>query len=259
MLNFENFVSTRAAFSRELTGRRAERFSKPIRGPQFDHEAMLAQDPDDPPAPPIVFHLVYQDAKGDLSARCITLRTVRRELTEIRLGTFCHFRSAFRTFVASRVVEATDLATGEVHEDGLEYFGSHPLLEGLNADSITNLSMETLAMQECRDEVILLSFIAAADECVDEAERDEIVRHVMDRYPEEGVRESEIRRRVRTFIPDERAFDRALARLCAGEGDAKALMRSMRRVIDADGDFDFEEMAFAEEIERRLREAGRLS
>jgi hypothetical protein len=162
-----------------------------------------------------------------------------------------------RAFMASRVVEATDLATGEVFEDGLEYFGTHPLLEG-GADAIVNLSLETLALQECRDEIILLSFVAAADEIFDEDECDEVVKHVMNRFPEEGVRQAEIRRRVRNFVPDERAFEKALERMCKGGGDASALMRSMRRVIDADGDYDFEEMAFAEEIEGRLRAAGRL-
>jgi hypothetical protein len=258
MLNMEHFVSARAAFCRDLAARRAERFSKPIRGPQFDHEAMLLADPDDPPAPPVVFYVVYQDAKGDLSGRNITLRTAKHEIGEVRLGALCHYRRAYRTFLASRVSEAIDLATGEVHEDGLDYFMKHPLLEGLSADHLANLSLETMAMQECRDEVILLSFVAAADEHFDENERDAIVRHVMNRVPEEGMSEAEIRRRVRCFAPDERAFHRALSRICAGEGDAKALMRTMRRVIEADGDYDFEEMAFADEIQRRLQEAGRL-
>jgi hypothetical protein len=67
-----------------------------------------------------------------------------------------------------------------------------------------------------------------------------------------------IRQRVRAFVPDERAFDRALGRLCAGEGDPVSLMRSMRQVIDADGEVDSEEMAFGSEVQRRLETAGRL-
>ena len=59
-------------------------------------------------------------------------------------------------------------------------------------------------------------------------------------------------------MPDERAFERALNRLCAGEGDPAALMLSMRRVIDADGEVDAEEVAFASEVQARLRAAGRL-
>lgn len=67
-----------------------------------------------------------------------------------------------------------------------------------------------------------------------------------------------IRRRLRSWVPDERAFDRALKRICDGEGDAEALMRTMRRVIDADGEIDLEEVAFADEVQKRLQAAGRL-
>lgn len=257
-LTTEHFVAARATLCRELAARRAERFGREIKGPAFDDDVMVIGYPDDPPAPPVMFHLIYHDAKGAYSGRVVTVQSVRAEVGEIRLGTICHWRGKYRGFLASRVVEVTDLATGEVHEDGLGYFGAHPLLQGLTANSITNLSLETLAMQTCRDEVIVLSFIAAADGMFDEAERDAIVLHVMNRCPDEGLSEAEVRRRVRAFVPDERAFEMALGRLCRGEGDARALMRSMRRVMDADGELDPEEVAFVMDVERRLREAGRL-
>ena len=76
---------------------------------------------------------------------------------------------------------------------------------------------------------------------------------------DEPLRESVIRQRVRSWVPDERAFDRALNRLCAGEGDPVALMRSMRRVIDADGEVDPEEVAFASEVQKRLVAAGQFA
>ena len=254
----QHFVAARAALRRQLAQLRAERFERLIRGPQFDDQVMTPE-PDDPPAPPIVFHLLYEDAKRQLSGRCVTLRTIRMEIDEIRLGAFCHLRKMPRAFLASRIVEVTDLATGEVHEDGMSYFRFHPMLEGLNPDSLANLSLETLALQECRDEIILLSFIAAADGDADENEYDAIVTHVFNRCPDEGLNEVEVRRRVRNFVPDERGFEMALRRMCDGGGDAKALMRSMRHVVDADGDADDDEVAFAHEIESRLAAAGRLA
>jgi tellurite resistance protein len=160
-------------------------------------------------------------------------------------------------FMASRVVEATDLATGEIHEDGLAFFREHPLLRMMSADEVMARSPENLILQECRDEIIILSFIGASDGDLDEDEQEQIVRHVMLRS-DEPLHESTIRRRVRAFVPDERAFDRALSRLCAGEGDPEALIRSMRRVVDADGEIDPEEVAFASEVQQRLRQAGRL-
>ena len=127
----------------------------------------------------------------------------------------------------------------------------------MTAGSLAALSPEVIALQECRDEIVILSFIGAADGDLDEDEQEEIVRHVMMRA-DEDLDEATIRRRVRSWSPDERAFDRALARLCGGSGDARALVRSMRRVVDADGEIDPEEIAFVAEVEDRLKAAGRI-
>jgi hypothetical protein len=255
-LSFDHFVTARAGFRRRLSEQRAERFGRPIKGQEFDDHGMLVEV-DDPPAPPMAFHLVYQDAKNALSGRCVTLRNLLHEVTDVRLTAYCHMRSAMRMFMASRVVEATDLATGEVHDDGLGFFREHPMLRMMTVDDALSRSPELLALQECRDEIIILSFVGASDGEFDADEQDQIVRHVMLRS-DEPLDEAVVRRRVRNFVPDERAFDRALNRLCAGEGDPVALMRSMRRVIDADGEVDPEEIAFASEVQRRLYNAGRL-
>lgn len=255
-LALDHFVTARAGFRRRLSQDRAARLGRPIKGDEFDDHGMLVEV-DDPPAPPMAFHLVYQDAKNALSGRCVTLRNLLHEVTDVRLTAFCHMRSAMRTFMASRVVEATDLATGEVHDNGLSFFREHPLLRMMTADDAAEKSPELLALQDCRDEIIILSFVGASDGDFDEDEQEQIVRHVMLRS-DEALDEATIRRRVRAFVPDERAFDRALNRLCAGEGHPAALMRSMRRVIDADGEVDPEEVAFASEVQRRLEGAGRL-
>lgn len=255
-LALDHFVTARARFRRRLSQDRAARLGRPITGHEFDDHGMLVEV-EDPPAPPMAFHLVYQDAKNALSGRCVTLRNLLHEITDVRLTAYCHMRSAMRMFMASRVVEATDLATGEVHDDGLGFFRDHPLLRMMTADEAAAKSPELLALQDCRDEIIILSFVGASDGDFDEDEQEQIVRHVMLRS-DEVLDEAAIRRRVRAFVPDERAFERALNRLCAGEGHPVAMMRSMRRVIDADGEVDPEEVAFAAEVQRRLETAGRL-
>lgn len=255
-LGMDHFVTARAGFRRRLSASRAERLGRPIKGHEFDDHGMLIEV-DGPPAPPMAFHLVYSDARNQLSGRCVTLQSIREEIADLRIWAYCHMRLAMRGFMASRVVETTDLSTGEVHEDGLKFFRDHPMLRPLTADGLASISAETLALQECRDEIIVLSFVGAADGEFDEEEQEMIVRHVMLRT-DEPLQESVIRQRVRSWVPDERAFERALGRLCAGEGDATALMKSMRRVIDADGEVDPEEVAFASEVDARLRAAGRL-
>lgn len=256
VLQLDHFVTARAGFRRRQTEARAERLGRMIGGDAFDDHGMLI-DVDGPPAPPMAFHLIYGNAKNELTGRCVTLQSLKDEVAEVRLWAYCYLRQGVKCFLASRVVEATDLSTGEVHQDGLAFFRDHPMLKPLTADGLAQLSAEVIALQECRDEIIVLSFVGASDGDFDEDEQEEIVKHVMFRS-DEPLREAIVRQRVRSWVPDERAFDRALNRLCSGEGDVRALMRSMRRVIDADGEVDPEEVAFASEVQKRLTEAGRL-
>ncbi|HYF22923.1 MAG TPA: TerB family tellurite resistance protein [Caulobacteraceae bacterium] len=251
MLNFEHFVAARSALCQRIAEARAHRLGKKIGGAEFD-EMGVELDVDAPPAPPIAYHLIYKAASGELTGRCVTLQRIVHEVAEVRVQAVCHLRKKYREFLATRIVEITDLSTGEVDDDGLAYFRRHPLLRQATADHIAAMSDELLTIQDCRDEIIVLSFVAAADGLFDENEQDEIVKHVLYRadFP---LNEAEIRRRVASWIPDERAFWHALGRLEAGEGDARALLTSLRRVIDADGDLDEEELAFAGEIERRLK------
>jgi len=255
-LNLDHFVTARSAFRRRLVGARAERLGRPVRGAEFDDHAMLVEV-DDPPAPPMAFHIVYEDTKLQLTGRCITLRNLLNEVAEVRLTAYCHMRGAMRMFLASRVAEATDLATGEVHEDALGFFREHPLLRYMTADDAATRSPELMAVQSCRDEIIILSFVGAADGDFDEDEQEEVIKHVLLNW-DDPLDEALVRKRVQSWVPDERAFERALARMCAGEGNPKALMRSMRRVIDADGEVDPEEVAFASEVQNRLAAVGRI-
>ena len=255
-LGTDHFITARAGFRRRQAEIRAERLGRMIGGHAFD-DADMDLPVEGPPSPPMAFHLIYSNAKQELTGRCVTLQRANLEIADVRLWAFCYLRHGLKNFLASRIVEVTDLATGEVHEDGLAYFREHPMLRPMTAEGLAALSAEVIALQECRDEIIVLSFVGASDGEFDENEQDEIVKHVMLRS-DEPLRESIIRQRVRNWVPDERAFEGALARLCAGEGDARALMASMRRVIDADGEIDPEEVAFAGEVQAKLRAADRL-
>jgi len=253
----EDFVNARAVLARRNASRQAARFERKVHGPDLDASDMI-QDFGDPTAPPLAIHMLYSDTHGNLSGRCVTLRSLQEQVADIRVTGYCHMRHALRTFLASRAVEVTDLATGEVHENGLAFFRSHPLLRHLTADALAAMSPAMAAVQECRDEIILLSFLAASDGDFADSELDAIVTHVLDAVPEEEVTEHEVRAKVKAFVPDEGAFAQALRRICGGSGEPRRLLRSMRRVVDADGEVDPEEVTFVTEIEAELRAAGRI-
>jgi hypothetical protein len=251
MATFDEFVVARSAMLRRLAAERSERFGRDQYGPDHDDPSMELEPVGDE-VPPITLHLIYRDAKAALSGRRVTLHRLQEEPADIRASCYCHLRHTPRVFLASRIVEVVELCTGEIFEDGLVYFRQHPLLRRLTADHLASLSSLTLAMQECRDEVILLSFLAAADGEISECEEDHIVGHVLDRACDPDLSESEVRRRVREFAPDEGSFNRALARLAAGACNTKLLRWTMRKLVDADGRLDQAEADFVTEIESRL-------
>jgi hypothetical protein len=252
----EDFARRRGLSRRAATAAHAGQLGRPLHVPPED-------DPDSdfegdilPDVPPMAFLIDYRDSRGRESRRVITVRSIKRQINDVCIVAVCHERNALRSFLASRIVAFTDIHTGEVREDALAFFAAHALAKRMTADH--PMSLETMAMQECRDEVTILSLVAYADHDYAAEECDAIVLHVMNRVPDEGLSESEVRRRVKRLHPDEHAYLTALGRVCQGEGDAKALMCSLRKLVDADGRLAPEEVRFALEIEQRLQAAGRL-
>lgn len=254
----DSFVNARSAIGRQRAQLRAERFGRTHSITDHDPPEMIVEDDVEADAPPVAYHLLYQDSRGAISARCVTVRSLQDEFGEVRLRAFCHLRRQLRSFITSRIVEATDLATGEVHEDAYEHFNTHPLIRPMSADTLASMSPALLAVHGCRDELILLTFVAASDGEIAEEEQDQLVAHLLDHACDPDLSEAEARRRVRAFIPDEAAFHRALRRMCGGSGDPRALMRRLRRLVDADGELDPEEVAFVNNIQSSLAAAGRL-
>lgn len=245
----EDFVAGRAEQHRATARRRAQSFGRPVdlddAGP--DELEALAGGQD---APPLVYHLLYRDLEGRVTGRCVTFHRCSSEGGDLRIYAYCHLRKAPRMFRASRITEITDLTTGEIHDDPRGFLATHPVLA-----TAGNLACdEQLAIKRCRPELVILTVVGSADGHFHEDEQTEVVKHVFDRW-DGPLREDEVRRRLRSWAADETAFQRALNRLCRGEGDCTALRRSLRRVVDADGEHLPEELVFVTEVERRLHEA----
>ena len=82
---------------------------------------------------PIVFHLVYEDAAGNVSQRIVTVRKIETGRSGPLLLCFCHLRQRARRFSLDRVLEVFDVSTGEVHGDPRAFFLGHPLLRALSS------------------------------------------------------------------------------------------------------------------------------
>ena len=74
--------------------------------------------------------LTYRDDKGDLTARTVRLRAVRRGGSGLLVEAHCKLRNAVRCFRADRVVALADVLSGRVCPDPRAYLAG---LEGVAA------------------------------------------------------------------------------------------------------------------------------
>ena len=74
--------------------------------------------------------LTYRDDKGELTARSVCLRAVRRANSGLLVEAHCRLRNPVRCFRADRVVALADVRSGRVCPDPRAYFAG---LEGAAA------------------------------------------------------------------------------------------------------------------------------
>lgn len=194
----------------------------------------------------LIYHLTYVDSGGDESVRVVTLRRIDPDRNGLKLLCWCHAAGALRHFRVDRIRQVFCIVTGEVFDGADAYFLAHPMLTA-PADP------EAYALAVCRHEVSVLTILAAADGSFDPDEQERILVHVYDRCAHLDLDEGLLRRRLAKLVPDVAAFEAAMIRMGRfGAGDAVALRRSMRKLVDADGRIAPEEIAFVSEVEARL-------
>lgn len=192
-----------------------------------DDEENLQDETDDDYVAPMVFRISYLSSTGVASDRVIRLLKLSDIERDIRMSAWCYHREAYRSFLLSRIVEISDISTGEVFEDARIF------LSGCGA--LRPETPEAKALRLCSDELAVLAFVGNCDGLFCPEEKDEVVKHVC-YSSDEPLDEQFIRMRVASIAPDEKAFRSAVKRLKAvNEERRRALQRSLRRVIDADG------------------------
>lgn len=245
MRTLEGFVAVRAALAQRAADAKFLAKGRFNRGEADDSAAMSRISPGDN-APPAVFHLTYVDSTGVVTERVVTVRRIERRDGHFRLHCKCHLRDAPRVFATERVEQVFDVITGEVHEDATRYFAEHPLFTDPREP-------EQVAIATCRDEINVLTVVGAADGLFDPDEQDQLLMHVFDRCDHLRLDEGLLRQMLALITPDEVTFSGSLDRLRRyRSGDARKLLRSLRKIVDADGYLHPSEVAFVVEIERHL-------
>lgn len=252
-LSSEHFVTVRQALAGRAAAERYRqhraRGTTPTPTVFADGADMSPNDRNATGAPPLVYHLTYEDADGNPSTRIVTLRRIDPGRDYIRLVCWCHSANDVRVFQVDRIKEIFCVVTGEVYDDAVRYFTDHPMLN-------EPVDPEGYALAVCKHEVNVLVCVGAADGYFDPDEQEKVLIHVYDRMPQLSLDEFVLRKRIAKLAPDVRAFESAMWKMGRfHSGDPVLLMRSLRKVVDADGQLAPEEVAFVSEIQQRLQSA----
>lgn len=244
-LNLDHFVAVRTALAQRIADAKFLAKGRVNRAQNPDSEEMLSGGEAEEVAPAI-FHLSYENAAGEYSERVVTVRRVERRGDQAMLHCFCHLRNAPRAFTTDRISEVFDAMTGEVFSEAGQYFTQHPLFTNPRQP-------EQEALKICRDEINILTVVGAADGLFDPDEQDRVLMHVFDRCDHLTLDEAEVRHLLARIAPDQSSFSSSLTQMQRFKrGGSRALMRTLRKLVDADGILAPEEVAFVHEIEARL-------
>lgn len=246
-VSLDHFVTVKAAFGTQVAATRFLNVGGKASVAEAEDSVEMAVAGDGSETAPIVFHLVYEDGAGNVSQRIVTVRKIETGRSGPMLLCFCHLRQRARRFSLDRVMEVFDVSTGEVHRDPVAFFLGHPLLTVAE-------SHEDKAFRLCSDDLTILTVVGAADGRFDPDEQDQLLVHVFDRYEDGSLDEDLLRARLSLLTPDHASFFRSLSRIRPEDG--RLLRRSLRRIVDADGQLDPAEFAFVETIENHLVGAG---
>lgn len=242
-VGLDHFVAVKAALGSEAAAARFLDVGGKRSAAHAEDSGEMADADDAADTAPIVFHLVYEDAAGNVSQRIVTVRKVEASRAGHTLLCFCHLRRRARRFALDRVLEVFDVSTGEVHSDPKAFFLCHPLLALAE-------SHEDRAFRLCADDLTILTVVGAADGRFDPDEQDQLLVHVFDRYEDGPMDENLLRQRLSLLTPDHASFFQSLSRI--QPENQRLLLRSLRRIVDADGHLDPAELAFVETIEASL-------
>lgn len=145
-----------------------------------------------------------------------------------------------RTFLASSVLELTDLATGEIHADPTMFLRRHILFDpGACAPSLMRA-----AIRQHRPELILFSYTASCDGRLDPREEAAISRWLSGQM-RGRLDPTEVAAHLRRLRPTLIDFTDSLQVLLAGSGDARAaeIAEAVADIILADERVSEEERA----------------
>lgn len=216
-----------------------------------------------------LFGIKYEDAKGDLSVRRITLRTFDADDTGkvLYLKAYCHERRAMRTFKGDRVKSIFDAENGEILASGkncadiiYQRFAATAPSKKVLTPGLKDHTKGIISV--CRNEAYVLAGLAWCDGHFHEREKDVIRNYMLSRA--QGIGDcqpdtSEVAAWVKKLHPDSEAFRKGVLGVSKKFRDSQDkdedFRDAMKALVDADGIFHDEECRLLLDIEDMIMNA----
>lgn len=203
--------------------------------------------------------IVYEDQRGRITERVIECHNlVQQPGGQVVLRAHCQVRDAPRSFRLDRIRRVIDYRTGEVHDDPQAILSGFCQAVGIDWGDKAAGKDHRVFMERVRDPLKVLVYLSNSDGDVHPREADEILSYAdhLALLPD-GRRLDYSMDALVTWLerqrPRWRHAEQALGAMRAREfGELKDFVRALKRLIEADGMVEKQEVEAYNEIVRLL-------
>jgi hypothetical protein len=162
----------------------------------------------------------YRDGRGEESVRSIRTKLIYAyQDNDLGIYAVCNLRGAPRTFLASRVLEFTDLSTGEIVHGVKEHlWGAYWASPLGSADRVA---------EEARSEIDLLIYILRGEGYLSPKKRAIITTYLKRSFPSELLDDRDIAAVLPSGLPTRREFGASIKRCAALSADRRSILSAI--------------------------------
>lgn len=189
--------------------------------------------------------ITYKSSKGEISTRRISIKKTEND----KIWAYCFEKQALRSFRLDRIIEAVDMATGEVllENDGLLSELSAPEIE----DSKDAKSATKKALQKCRHGLNILVYLARCDGHFHSDEIDILSHYMMSECFETNFDSDYLETRFKRHYPDiDDFFDSIDILEKKDPRTIQIISRYAAQIVQADGIIVQQEATLLTELEQ---------
>jgi len=189
--------------------------------------------------------ITYTDSKGQKSERRITMYSVNPTIdNDYMIRAYCHERKAPRTFKMSRIVELTDMETGEIFDNPTKYF--------LDRFEDSPIGLITKCFQKLESEILILTFVARADGYLRKKER-QIIMDFINKNSSTNLDSNLLENEIRRTYCESQDFRKCLKNLSSKTTEKRnEILTLSTDIVNTDKNPDPLELGALELIKKEL-------